>query len=204
MLLDDDAGLIIITVINMYSIIYLLVLCESTQPIIRTRVPYNYVLDTRVWHSDSLHSAARVNLVQVVQVSCHLHSPLWLWNMDPASWLWKKVCVCVWGEGWGWVPRFRNHVPGEASPHLLLGAPDQRLGAEQDQLPCRSTGNSSGNCQEAEIGVIRAWVTCHDSPLQNYPSGHLAGLATAWSADEMLGGQRQRVCHARTAHSGLL
>ena len=48
MLLDDDAGLIIITVINMYSIIYLLVLCESTQPIIRTRVPYNYVLDTRV------------------------------------------------------------------------------------------------------------------------------------------------------------
>ena len=28
--------------------------------------------------------------VQTVQVSCHLHSPLWLWNIDPACWLWEK------------------------------------------------------------------------------------------------------------------
>ena len=32
-------------------------------------------------------------------------------------------------------PEFRNQVPEESSPHLLLGAQDQRLGAEQDQLP---------------------------------------------------------------------
>ena len=41
----------------------------------------------------------------------------------------------------------------------------------------------------------------------NRPSGHLGGLATPWSADEMLDGQRQRVdipVRARPAHSDLL
>ena len=38
-------------------------------------------------------------------------------------------------------------VPVETSLHLLLEAQDQRLGAEHDQLPCGSTGMSSGNCQ---------------------------------------------------------
>ena len=28
--------------------------------------------------------------VQVVQVSCHLHPPLWLWDMDPDCRLWEK------------------------------------------------------------------------------------------------------------------
>ena len=36
---------------------------------------------------------------------------------------------------------FRNQVHEETSPHLLLGAQDQKLGAEQDQLPC---GNLHG------------------------------------------------------------
>ena len=39
----------------------------------------------------------------------------------------------------------RNQVPKETSPHLLSGAQDQRLGAEQDQLPCGPTETSSGN-----------------------------------------------------------
>ena len=44
-------------------------------------------------------------------------------------------------------PGFRHRVPEETSSHLLLRAQDQRLGAEQDQLPGGSTGTSSGNCQ---------------------------------------------------------
>ena len=39
-------------------------------------------------------------------------------------------------------------MPEETSPHPLLGAQDQRLGAEQDQPPCGSTEASSGNCRE--------------------------------------------------------
>ena len=44
-------------------------------------------------------------------------------------------------------------------------------------------------------------------PLQNHPSGHLAGCAMLWSADEKLNGQHQRVDispHAWSAHKGLL
>ena len=94
----------------------------------------------------------------------------------------------------------------ESSLYLLLGAQDQQLGVEQDQLPCRSTGTSSGNCQETETCMVRA---CHTprQPLQNHPSGHLGGWAIPGLAEEMLGGQRQRVdfpAHARTAHNGLL
>ena len=54
---------------------------------------------------------------------------------------------------------FRNQVPEETSPHLLREAQDQRLGAEQDQLPCGSTGTSSDNCQETETCMVRACYT---------------------------------------------
>ena len=74
--------------------------------------------------------------VQIVQVSCHLHPPLWLWNMDPACRLWKKY------------PGFWNQMPEETSPHLLQEAQDRQLGLDTDQLPCGSTGTSSGNCKE--------------------------------------------------------
>ena len=43
-------------------------------------------------------------------------------------------------------------------------------------------------------------------PLQIYSSGHLGGWVAPWSAEEMLGGQHQRVDilnHTRTAHSDL-
>ena len=53
-----------------------------------------------------------------------------------------------------------------------------------------------------------AWA-CHtpQQPLQNHPSGRLGRCATPRSAEEMLGGQHQRVdipAHARTAQNGLL
>ena len=49
---------------------------------------------------------------------------------------------------------------------------------------------------------------CHvpRQSVHSYPSGHLAGWATPWSAEEMLGGQRQRMdisARARTAQYGL-
>ena len=50
---------------------------------------------------------------------------------------------------------------------------DQRPGVEQDQLPCGSTGTSSGNYQETETCMVRA---CHTprQPLQ-HPS-----FRTSW------------------------
>ena len=98
-------------------------------------------------------------------------------------------------------PRFRNQVHEEISPYLL-GAQDQRLGAEQVQLVCGFTGTSSGNCQETEICMVRASHTLRQ-PLQK-PSFR---WPTPWSAEEMLDGHQRRVdvcTHARTAHKGFL
>ena len=97
-------------------------------------------------------------------------------------------------------------VHEETSPYFLLGAQDQQLGVEQDQLPCGPTETSSGTCQETETCMI--WA-CHlpRQPLQNHPSGHLEGWATPWSAEKLLGGQYQRVdipAHSGTANKGLL
>ena len=101
---------------------------------------------------------------------------------------------------------FRNQVPEETSLHLLLGTQDQWQGAEQDQLPCGSTGTSSGNSQEMETSMV--WA-CHTSwqPLQNHSAGYLGGWVTLWSAEEMLDGQHQIAdipAHARSAHKGPL
>ena len=104
------------------------------------------------------------------------------------------------------IQAFDTSVPGKTSPHLLFGAQDQRLGAEQDQLPYRSTGTSSGNCQETETCMVRAYYVSRQ-PLPNHPLGHLGGWATPWSAEEMLDGQHQRVdisVHTRSDHEGLL
>ena len=101
---------------------------------------------------------------------------------------------------------FFNQVPEETSPYLPPGAQDQRLGAELDQLPCGSTGTSSGNCSETETCLARACHTPREPP-QNHPSGHLGGWATPWSAEEMVDGQHQRVdipAHAIAANKGLL
>ena len=92
------------------------------------------------------------------------------------------------------------------SLHLPLGAQDRRLGAEQDHLPCGSTGTSSGNCKETETCMVRACYMPRQ-PLRNHPSGNLGGWATSWSAEEIFDGQHHRVdipAHARTAHNGLL
>ena len=61
---------------------------------------------------------------------------------------------------------FRNQVHEKTSLHLLLKAQDQRLGADQDRLPCGSTGTSPGNCLETETCIVLA---CHtpQQPLQN-------------------------------------
>ena len=73
---------------------------------------------------------------------------------------------------------FETKCMRKLPPQLLLGARDQRLGAERDQLPCESAGTSSDNCQETETCLIVA--------------RHLGGWATPWSAEEMLDGQHHR------------
>ena len=100
---------------------------------------------------------------------------------------------------------FRNQLPEETSPCLLPGAQDQRLGAEQDQLPRGPARTSPGNCQETEICMVRAYYTPRQ-PLQNHPSMHFSGWATLIGSG-MLDVQHQRVdipAHARCAHKGLL
>ena len=65
---------------------------------------------------------------------------------------------------------------------------------EQDQLPCKSAGTSSGNFQETETCMVRS---CHMTrqPLQNHPSRHLGGWSTPWLAEEMLDGQKTKSGH---------
>ena len=97
-------------------------------------------------------------------------------------------------------------MPEETSLYFPLGAQDQRLGVEQDQLLCGSTGTSSGNCRETETCMLRA---CHTSrqPLQIIFQGTLKGGQLPWLAEEVLDGQYERVdipAHARTAHNSLL
>ena len=143
----------------------------------------------RIWQCNTISFISKFKLCKSVVTSILLY--------DCETW----TCSLTLEED----PGFRNQLHEETSPYLLLGAQDQRLGAEQIQLPCRSTGTSSGSCQETETGIVR---TCHAprQPLQNHPSGHLGGWATPWSAEEMLDGQYQTVdipAHARTAHNGL-
>ena len=112
---------------------------------------------------------------------------------------------------------FKTKFLRKLSLHLVLWAHDQWLGAEQDYLPCASTGTFSGNCQETETCIVWAHHT-PQQPLENHPSGHLGEWAMLWLAEEMLVGQHERVdipahartahkwlpAHARTAHKGLL
>ena len=75
------------------------------------------------------------------------------------------------------------------------------LGAEQGQVPCGPKGTFSGNCLQTETCMVRA-CDMPRQPLQNHPSGYLGGRLTLWSAEDILGGQRDRVdtpAHARSA-----
>ena len=82
----------------------------------------------------------------------------------------------------------------------LLGIQDQRLDAEQDQLPC-----GPQFWQLPRDGILHG--STPRQPLQNHPLGHLETRATPWSAEEILDRQHQWVdipAHARTDHNGLL
>ena len=89
---------------------------------------------------------------------------IWRWNANSFATMFKLyksfvTAILLYGcETWTKGPDFWNQVHEETSLHPLLGAQDQRLGAEQDQLLCGATGTSSGNCQETETCTVRA---CH-------------------------------------------
>ena len=94
----------------------------------------------------------------------------------------------------------------ETSPYLILGAQDQRLGAEQLDFLVGPQKTLLETVKKRETCMVRA---CHTprQPLPNHPSGHLGWWAMPWSVEEMLDRQHQRVAipaHARAAHKGLL
>ena len=132
----------------------------------------------RIWWSNTISSARQV---QVAQVSCHLHPPLWLWNMHPDCWLREKN------------PQFLNQVPDETSSHLLLGAQDQQLGVEQDQLPSGPTEPLLASVETLTRMVQLSHMP--RQPLQNKShataaipksSFNLGGWVMPWSAEELL------------------
>ena len=94
------------------------------------------------------------NVLATLLCPAHLHNAR-------ANLLFVCFCCCC----------FQNQAPEETSPHLLPGAQDQRLGAEQDQLP-----------QEPLLATVKrrkvAWfghVTRHDSLSKTIVQGTLVG-----------------------------
>ena len=109
-------------------------------------------------------------LVQLVQVSCHLHLPLCLWDMDPACQLRKgpkRSRPSAWGNfsvSPTWSSRPKTGVQSKIK--FFVGP------------------------QEPFLATIKTWkftwlgqvYLCAWQPLQNHPSGHLEVWATPWSA----------------------
>ena len=81
-------------------------------------------------------------------------------------------------------PGFRNQVHEKTSPYLLLGVQDQRLSAEQDQLPSGSTGTSSGKCQETEMHGSDMSHATTASPKPSFRAPWRAGDVVAGRGDD--------------------
>ena len=104
----------------------------------------------RIWRCNTISFASKFKLYKsratfILLYDCYT----WILLADSEKW-----------------PRFSKSSASETSPHLLLGTQAQRLGAEQDQLLCWSTGTYYSNCQETETCMARARHTRR--PLQNH------------------------------------
>ena len=111
-----------------------------------------------------------------LQVPCHLHPPLQLWNMDRACWLWEKD------------PGFQNQVPEETSPYLPPGAQHQRLGAKfflqlsregMSNLDSLSKTILQGTLEGWQQGGNAGWTTSksrHPCPCQSFSQGPSAEM----------------------------
>ena len=131
-----------------------------------------------------------------MQFSCHLHPPLLPWDMDPTCWLREKN------------PGFRDQVPEETSPCLLLGAQDLRPGAGKINLlvgPWELFLVTVKRRKLALFGHVTRQGSLSKTILQSY-------LEVGWrhgrqkKKKKMLDRQRQRVAapaHARPAHNSL-
>ena len=130
-------------------------------------------------HQDCLSKAAKARLNRIwrcntISVSSKFSSTSLLSSPSSSTAVKHGPCLLALKKD----PGFQNQVHEETSPHLLLGEQDQRLSAQQDQLPCGSTGSSSGIFQERKTCVVRTRHT-QRQPLQNYPSGHQRGFAAS-------------------------
>ena len=124
---------------------------------------------------DQLHKQ-----VQALPVSCHLHPPLQLWNMDPACWLKKK------GSRLSKTKCLRQLLCISYLEHKTNNS-------------MRSTINCHVGPQESLPVTVKrrklAWfrqVTRLDSLSKTILQGSLEGGRLLWSAEEMLDGQHQR------------
>ena len=84
-------------------------------------------------------------------------------------------------------------MPEETSWHLLLGAQDQQLGMEQDQVCCGPTGISSGDCQDMITRMVLGGAMFNDSFFKAILHGTLKGRGDGvmpWLTEEMLDRQR--------------
>ena len=133
----------------------------------------------KIWHCHTLRFASRFKLYKFLIISILLYGcETWTLLADFET----------------RIQAFESQVHEKTSLHLLLGAQDQRLGMQQDQLPCRSTGISSGNCPETEICLV--WACHAQQPVQNHLSRHLKspkdtvshghGLQGMWSLKGMV------------------
>ena len=140
---------------------------------------------TRLHCAYSVHLGSEVDFLAVVIESI----VFWPCAIDAAN-CWSVIKRCVFSdcvsdfflrlftcervERGSCLPTRRCGGGGEKDPGfeakslrklLLLGAQDQRLGTEPDQLPGGTTGTSSGDCQETDASMVRA---CHmpRQPLQ--------------------------------------
>ena len=107
--------------------------------------------------------------------------------IDPSCWLGENDLS------------FRDQEPEETSPHLLLGAQDRWLGAEQDQFPCEPLETSSGNGQGTETRMSRATTDSQKNIIQGTLEGAMVGRGSArWTTLKTVNIPAQ----ALTAHSG--
>ena len=107
----------------------------------------------RIWRCNTISFASKFNLYKSLVAPILLYG-CETWTLLADSEL-KKL---------NFLSRLLKPMAEETSVHLLLGATDKRLGAEQDQLRCGSTGTSSGNCQETDACTVLACHTLRQKP----------------------------------------
>ena len=85
--------------------------------------------------------------IRALEVFCHLHPLLWLWNMDPACWLCKEESRLSKPSAWG---NFSVSPTSSTRPTTVCGARPTSLWVHRNlfwQLPRDGNSHGSGSDQ---------------------------------------------------------